>query len=109
MKLAAVRDALDRAGLGAKKAVAVGVELQPWEELLRDVAFDGIAQISQEESQAQRGLQAVALARPTQEIANSCRLVSSRRERGVRGRFSGVSRPNRTRTGTPAYGCLQAI
>lgn len=36
--LAAIRDALDRAGLGAKHAVAVEVAPAPWEELLGDVA-----------------------------------------------------------------------
>lgn len=37
--LAAIRDALDRAGLGAKQAVEVEVTKAPWEELLGDVAF----------------------------------------------------------------------
>lgn len=36
--LQAIRDALDRAGLGAKQAVAVEVKQEPWEELLGDVA-----------------------------------------------------------------------
>lgn len=36
--LAAIRDALDRAGLGAKQAVEVSVEPAPWEQLLGDVA-----------------------------------------------------------------------
>ncbi len=36
--LAAIRDALDRAGLGAKQAVEVSVEPAPWEVLLGDVA-----------------------------------------------------------------------
>jgi hypothetical protein len=38
VKLAAVRDALDRAGLAAKTAVEVSVEQPPWMELLGDVA-----------------------------------------------------------------------
>lgn len=37
VKLSAVKDALDRAGLGAKQAVEVEVKA-PWEELLGDVA-----------------------------------------------------------------------
>lgn len=36
--LAAIRDALDRAGLGAKQAVEVEVAVQPWQELMGDVA-----------------------------------------------------------------------
>ena len=52
VKLAAVKDALDRAGLGAKTEVAL--ELKPWEPILADVA--GVAQISRAESRARRGL-----------------------------------------------------
>jgi hypothetical protein len=52
VRLAAVRDVLDRAGLGAKQAVEVGLELQPWEELMRDVAFDGVARITRAEHEA---------------------------------------------------------
>lgn len=36
--LQAIRDALDRAGLGAKQAVEVGVELKPWETMMMDFA-----------------------------------------------------------------------
>lgn len=36
--LQAIRDALDRAGLGAQQALAVEVKQEPWEELLGDVA-----------------------------------------------------------------------
>jgi len=36
--LRAIRDALDRAGLGAKQAVEVDVELRPYEEMLMDFA-----------------------------------------------------------------------
>ena len=50
--LAAIRDALDRAGLGAKTEVAL--ELRPYEHILNDVA--GVAQISRAESRARRGL-----------------------------------------------------
>lgn len=50
VKLNAVRDALDRAGLGAKQKVEVEVEPQPWEQL-----FAGIASISREDSAAGRG------------------------------------------------------
>lgn len=35
--LAAIRDALDRAGMGGEQAVEVEVSVQPWEELLGDV------------------------------------------------------------------------
>jgi hypothetical protein len=37
--LAAIRDALDRAGMASKQAVEVEVTKAPWEELLGDVAF----------------------------------------------------------------------
>lgn len=52
VRLAAIRDVLDRAGLGAKQAMEIGVELQPWEELLRDVTFDGVARITRAEHEA---------------------------------------------------------
>jgi hypothetical protein len=48
--LAAIRDALDRAGLGAKQAVEVGVELKPYEEM-----FAGIAKITRAEHRARYG------------------------------------------------------
>jgi hypothetical protein len=50
--LAAIRDALDRAGLGAKTEVAL--ELKPYEHILNDMA--GVAQITRAESRARRGL-----------------------------------------------------
>lgn len=52
VKLAAVKDALDRAGLGAKAEVTL--ELKPWEDIMNDVA--GVATITRAESRAQRGL-----------------------------------------------------
>ncbi len=52
VKLAAVKDALDRAGLGAKTEVAL--ELKPWEDIMADVA--GVATITRAESRARRGL-----------------------------------------------------
>jgi hypothetical protein len=52
VKLAAVKDALDHAGLGAKTEVALAVK--PWEDILNDVA--GVANISRAESRARRGL-----------------------------------------------------
>jgi hypothetical protein len=57
-KLAAIRDALDRAGVSAKQALELSTARQPepWELLLADIAFDGIAQITREESRARRGL-----------------------------------------------------
>lgn len=43
VRLAAVKDALDRAGLGAKQALELSAKpLEPWEEVLRGVVFDGI-------------------------------------------------------------------
>jgi hypothetical protein len=48
VKLAAVKDALDRAGLGAKSEVTV--ELKPWERLMGDIA--GVATISREQHRA---------------------------------------------------------
>ncbi len=71
VRLAAVRDALDRGGVTAKSAVELSAtrEPAPWEEIMTEIAFDGIAQITQEESRARRGLPPVdALARPTLEI-----------------------------------------
>ena len=52
VKLNAVRDALDRAGLGAKAEVSL--EGKPWERLLGDIA--GIATISRAEHHARQGL-----------------------------------------------------
>lgn len=44
VKLAAIKDALDRAGLGAGQALGLAAKVpQPWEEVLCEVAFDGIA------------------------------------------------------------------
>jgi hypothetical protein len=54
VKLAAVKDALDRAGLSAKQAVEVGVELKPYEQVLTDIA--GVARITRAESRARQGL-----------------------------------------------------
>jgi hypothetical protein len=55
--LTAIRDALDRAGLGAKTALELSVaEPKPWEEVLQGLA--GIATITREEFRAQRGLPA---------------------------------------------------
>jgi hypothetical protein len=54
VKLAAVKDALDRAGLSAKQNVEVGVELKPYEQVLSDIA--GVAHITRAESRARQGL-----------------------------------------------------
>ncbi|TAM64115.1 hypothetical protein [Mycobacterium sp.] len=51
VKLNAIRDALDRAGLGAKTEVSL--ELKPWEQLMGDIA--GVATISRAEHRAQQG------------------------------------------------------
>jgi hypothetical protein len=37
VKLAAIRDALDRAGLNPKAAVEIGVSLRPYEQILDDL------------------------------------------------------------------------
>ena len=52
VKLAAVKDALDRAGLGAKTEVAL--ELKPWEDIW--TTWPGVATITRAESRARRGL-----------------------------------------------------
>jgi hypothetical protein len=51
VKLNAIRDALDRAGLGAKAEVSL--ELKPWEQLMGDIA--GVATISRAEHLAHQG------------------------------------------------------
>jgi hypothetical protein len=51
VKLNAIRDALDRAGLGAKAEVSL--ELKPWEQLMGDIA--GVATISRAEHRARQG------------------------------------------------------
>jgi hypothetical protein len=51
VKLNAIRDALDRAGLGAKAEVSL--ELKPWEQLMDDIA--GVATISRAEHLAHQG------------------------------------------------------
>jgi hypothetical protein len=51
VKLNAIRDALDCAGLGAKTEVSV--EVKPWEQLMGDIA--GVATISRAEHRAQQG------------------------------------------------------
>lgn len=52
VKLNAIRDALDRAGLGAKSEVSV--EVKPWEQLMGDIA--GVATISRAEHRERQGL-----------------------------------------------------
>ena len=52
VKLAAVKDALDRAGLNVKQALELSAK--PWEDIMSDVA--GVATISRAESRARRGL-----------------------------------------------------
>ncbi|MDO3398678.1 hypothetical protein QWI29_01415 [Mycolicibacterium neoaurum] len=63
VKLNAIRDVLDRAGLGAKTQVSL--EVKPWEQLLGDIT--GVAAISRAEHRAQQGrpvLDTPALAAP---------------------------------------------
>ena len=52
VKLAAVKDALDRAGLNVKQALELSAK--PWEDIMNDVA--GVANITRAESRARRGL-----------------------------------------------------
>lgn len=54
--LAAIRDALDRAGLNAKQAIEVDVEPAPWEQVMADIV--GVEKITLAESLARRGLPA---------------------------------------------------
>jgi len=51
VKLNAIRDALDRAGLGAKTEVSM--EVKPWEQLMDDIV--GVASISRAEHRTQHG------------------------------------------------------
>lgn len=63
VKLNAIRDALDRAGLGPKTEVSV--ELKPYERLIEDIT--GVASISRAEHRALQGqplIDAAALAAP---------------------------------------------
>ncbi len=70
VKLAAIRDALDRAGISAKQALELSAAgaAKPYEELLQGLS--GIATISREESRARRGLapEPRALAAPEEPI-----------------------------------------
>lgn len=70
VKLAAIRDALDRAGISAKQALELSATqpAKPYEEMLQDLA--GIATISRAESRARRGLASdpPALAAPDDEL-----------------------------------------
>ena len=68
VKLSAVKDALDRAGLAAKTDVTV--EVKPWESVLADLS--GVAQISRAESQFRRGiLPPPALAESAMEVVDA--------------------------------------
>lgn len=53
VKLAAIRDALDRAGLKPSTQVDVGIEVKPWEEMVADVG--GMTTMTRSESRAARG------------------------------------------------------
>ncbi len=65
VKLAAIRDALDRAGLSARTAVSVEVGSRPFEQIFDDIASD-----SRAESRRRRGmpdgdeLDAIAITKP---------------------------------------------
>ena len=52
--LSAVNGILDRGGLSAKNQVEVGVELKPWEQLLKDVVYE--RGVTRAEHNARRGL-----------------------------------------------------
>ena len=68
VKLAAVKDALDRAGLGAKTEVELSTK--PYEDIMADIT--GIAIITRAESRARRGLpDEPALAEPAYEIVDA--------------------------------------
>jgi hypothetical protein len=58
VNLAAVKHVLAIGGISEKHAVAVEVELKPYEELMEGIA--GIAHLTRDESRAQRGLPALA-------------------------------------------------
>lgn len=60
--LAATESALDRAGVSAKTAVDVSVEVKPYEEVMQGMV--GVAHISRAESRANRGLPALDRADP---------------------------------------------
>lgn len=71
VRLNAIRDALDRGGITAKSSAELSAtrEPAPWEEIMAEIAFDGIAQITQEESRALRRPRPLdAFARSTEEI-----------------------------------------
>jgi hypothetical protein len=85
VRLNAIRDALDRAGVSAKQALELSTarEPQPWEVVLADIAFDGIAKITREESRARRGLPSnEPSTRGTQEIEVVAEFVSERLDEG---------------------------
>jgi hypothetical protein len=72
VKLAVIRDALDRAGITAKQALelSAATEPKPYDDILADIA--GVAQITRAESGAARGLPAgsgeIASARTTHPV-----------------------------------------
>jgi hypothetical protein len=67
--LQAIRDALDRAGLGAKQALELSAKpLAPWEEIMGDIALE-VGRTTRAEHRARRGLPPSAPpALPTPEI-----------------------------------------
>jgi hypothetical protein len=71
VKLAAVKDALDRAGLGAKTEVEVG--LKPYEEILNNIALS-VGRTTRAEHRARKGLppdEPRALAAPELEVVDA--------------------------------------
>lgn len=66
VRLAAVKDILDRAGLGSKQALELSAEpLAPWEEVLRDISF---ASITRAEHRALGALRDGDIARAAREL-----------------------------------------
>jgi hypothetical protein len=82
VKLNAIRDALDRAGMPAKAEVSV--EVKPWERLMGDIA--GIATISRDKHHSRQA--PMALAKPADAEVIDAELVDPDAEGGPESRSS---------------------